>query len=161
MGDGLLAVFGQRVGVEAGCRQALRAARDIDLALDHVNAKLEAEIGQPLRIGIGVHAGPLLVGRIGYGEAIGLTVVGTVVNVASRLESISKEKGCQIVLSRDVAQYAGWNDNELAATKIKVRGVEGSIEVIGIARGRDLPTRLLAPIEGAMDLAPAVHRFGV
>ena len=160
MGDGLLAVFGQRLGVEAGCRQALRAARDIDLALDHVNAKLEAEIGQPLRIGIGIHAGPLLIGRIGYGDAVGLTVVGTVVNVASRLESIAKERGCQIVLSRDVARHAGWIDNELAATKIKVRGVEGQIEVIGIARGRDLPTRLLAPIEGAVDPAPTVHRFG-
>jgi adenylate cyclase len=161
MGDGLLAVFGQRLGVEAGCRQALRAARDIDLALDHVNAKLEAEIGQPLKIGIGIHAGPLLLGRIGYGEAVELTVVGTVVNVASRLEGIAKEKGCQIVLSRDVARYAGWMDSEQAVTKVKVSGVEGPIEVINIARGRDLPTRLLVPIEGAVDPIPTVHRYGV
>ena len=66
LGDGLLAVFGQTHGVEVGCRQALRAARAIDLALDHVNAKLGAEIGRPLEVGMGIHAGPLLLGRIGY-----------------------------------------------------------------------------------------------
>ena len=144
-------VFGQKLGVEAGCRQALRAARDIDLALDHVNAKLESEIGRPLKIGIGIHAGPLLVGRIGYGESIGVTVVGTVVNVASRLESAAKEMGHQIVLSRDVARFAGWTDYEPEMTKIKVRGMNGPMEVIGISRGRDLPTRLLVPIEGEID----------
>jgi hypothetical protein len=63
LGDGLLAIFGQHHGVEAGCRQALRATRAIDLALDHVNAKLAAEIGRPLRVGMGIHAGPLLLGR--------------------------------------------------------------------------------------------------
>ena len=151
MGDGMLAVFGQKLGVEAGCRQALRAARDIDLALDHVNAKLESEIGRPLKIGIGIHAGPLLVGRIGYGESVGVTVVGTVVNVASRLEGVAKEKGYQIVLSRDVARFAGWIDSELEVTKIKVRGMESPMEVIGIGRGRDLPTRLLSPIEGEIE----------
>lgn len=151
MGDGLLAIFGQRLGVEAGCRQALRAARDIDLALDHINAKFEAEVGRPLRIGIGIHSGPLLVGRIGYGDAISLTVVGSAVNVASRLESVSKEKGVQIVLSLEVARHAGWADAEAETIKVKVRGVEGTLDIIAVARGRDLPTRLLAPVEGEID----------
>src|SRR5256714_12071152 len=93
LGDGLLAIFGQRHGVEAGCRQVLRAARAIDLALDHVNAKLGLEIGKPLRVGIGIHAGPMLIGRIGYGEAVDLTVVGNAVNVASRLEAGGQQKG--------------------------------------------------------------------
>ena len=93
LGDGLLAIFGQHHGVEAGCRQALRAARAIDLALDHVNAKLGAEIGRPLRVGMGIHAGPLLLGRIGYGEAVDFTVVGNAVNVASRLEARGQGAG--------------------------------------------------------------------
>ena len=147
MGDGLLAVFGQHHGVEAGCRQALRAARAVDLALDHVNAKLESEVGRPLKIGMGIHAGPLLLGRIGYGASVDLTVIGNAVNVASRLESIAKEHGHQIVLSRDVARYAGWVDPDLPTMKVNVRGVEGPLEVIGIGRGRDLPVRLLAASE--------------
>jgi adenylate cyclase len=144
LGDGLLAIFGQYSGVEAGCREALRAARAIDLALDHVNAQLSSDIGRPLRVGIGIHAGPLLLGRIGYGEAVDLTVVGDVVNVASRLEALSKEKGVQIVVSADVATNSGFAEHFPAAETVNVRGVAEPMQVIGITRGRDLPTAILA-----------------
>ncbi len=148
LGDGLLAIFGQQHGVEAGCRQALRAARAIDLALDHVNAKLGMDIGRPLRVGMGIHAGPLLLGRIGYGEAVDLTVIGNAVNVASRLEGVAKEKGFQIVISSEVAGYAGCADDLGPALTVNVRGVEEPMDVIGVARGRDLPASILSPIEG-------------
>jgi adenylate cyclase len=144
MGDGLLAVFGQRHGVEAGCRQALRAARAIDLALDAVNAKLGVEIGKPLRVGMGIHAGPMLIGRIGYGEAVDLTVVGNAVNVASRLEAVAKQKGFQIVMSSDVASYAECLDEAGPVLIVNVRGVEAPMEVVCIMRGRDLPASILA-----------------
>jgi adenylate cyclase len=143
LGDGLLAVFGQRVGVKVACRQALRTVRAIDLALDHVNAKLEAEFGRRLEVGIGVDAGPLLLGRIGYGEAVDFTVIGNAVNVASRLEALSKEKGFQVVISREVARQAGWEPTEGEMMQVPVRGVAGPIEVIGIVRGRDLPASIL------------------
>ena len=153
LGDGLLAIFGQRHGVEAGSRQALRAARAIDLALDHVNAKLASEIGRDLRIGIGIHAGPLVLGRIGYGEAVDLTVIGSAVNVASRLEALAKEHACQIVLSREVADKAGWKDASAKSMTVTVRGVDGSLEVICIARGRDLPASILAAVESELERA--------
>jgi len=143
LGDGLLAIFGQHHGVEVGCRQALRAARAIDLALDHVNAKLGIEIGRPLRVGMGLHAGPLLLGRIGYGEAVDLTVVGNAVNVASRLEAVAKEKGFQIVMSSDVARYAGCLDEAGPGMTVSVRGVDDPMEVLGVGRGRDLPASIL------------------
>jgi adenylate cyclase len=147
LGDGLLAVFGQHVGVEVACRQALRTIRAIDLALDHINAKLEVEIGRPLQVGIGVDAGPLVLGRIGYGEAIDFTVIGNAVNVASRLESLSKEKGFQVVISREVARQAGWEPASEVIMQIPVRGVAEPVEVIGIERGRDLPPSILAYTE--------------
>jgi adenylate cyclase len=147
LGDGLLAVFGQRHGVEAGCRQALRAARAIDLALDAVNAKLGVEIGKPLRVGMGIHAGPMLIGRIGYGEAVDLTVVGNAVNVASRLEVVAKQKGFQIVMSSDVATYAGCLDDAGPVLIVNVRGVDAPMEVVCIMRGRDLPASILAAAE--------------
>lgn len=147
LGDGLLAIFGQHHGVEAGCRQALRATRAIDLALDHVNAKLAAEIGRPLRVGMGIHAGPLLLGRIGYGEAVDLTVVGNAVNVASRLEALSKERDCQIVMSADVARNAGYLEDLPAPTTVNVRGVAEPMQIICVSRGRDLPVSILASQE--------------
>ncbi|MFM9848317.1 MAG: adenylate/guanylate cyclase domain-containing protein [Hyphomicrobiaceae bacterium] len=147
LGDGLLAIFGQHHGVEAGCRQILRATRAIDLALDHVNAKLAAEIGRPLRVGMGIHAGPLLLGRIGYGEAVDLTVVGNAVNVASRLEALSKERDCQIVMSADVARHAGFLEDLPASATVNVRGVAEPMQIICVSRGRDLPVSILASQE--------------
>jgi adenylate cyclase len=144
LGDGLLAVFGEKTGVEIGCRQALRTARAIDLALDHVNAKLEDELGRALRVGIGIDAGLLVLGRIGFGESVDYTVIGNAVNVASRLEALAKEKSLQIVLSSSVARHAGWTPTTEFTTSIAVRGVEEPVDVIGIARGRDLPASILA-----------------
>ena len=130
LGDGLLAVFGQRDGVEAGCRQALRTARDIDLALDHINAKLEPELGRPLAVGIGIDAGPLLVGRIGYGDSVDFTVIGNPVNVASRLEALTKEKEVQIILSGAVARLAEWEPPAEMTSHVDVRGVAEPVEMI-------------------------------
>ena len=145
LGDGLLAVFGERVGLETGCRQALRTARAIDLGLDHVNAQLQEEVGRQLAVGIGIDAGPLVLGRIGFGDNVDVTVIGNAVNVASRLEALSKEKGLQIVFSREVARRAGWEPIGDFTGTVSVRGVADPVDVIGIARGRDLPASLLVP----------------
>jgi adenylate cyclase len=146
LGDGLLAVFGQRDGVEEGCRQALRTMHAIDLALDEINAKLESEIGRPLQVGMGIDAGPLVLGRIGFGDAVDFTVIGNAVNVASRLEGLSKEKGFQIMLSREVARQAGWEPAEEFTMQVAVRGVAEPVEVIGVTRGRDLPAEVIARV---------------
>lgn len=147
LGDGLLAVFGQRDGIESGCRQALRTARDIDLALDHINAKLEAELGRPLAVGIGLDAGPLLLGRIGYGESVDFTVIGNPVNVASRLEALTKERDVQIILSREVARQAEWEPPAEMTMHVDVRGVAEPLEVVQVGRGRELPAEVLAKRE--------------
>lgn len=143
LGDGLLAVFGQHDGVAAGCRQALRAVHAIDLVLDAVNAKLEAEIGAALRVGIGIDAGPLLIGRIGFGEAVDFTVIGAAVNVASRLEGLAKDKGLQVMMSGEVVRHAGWTPAADFAGEISVRGVEGPVQVYGFERGRDFPASVV------------------
>jgi adenylate cyclase len=158
LGDGLLAVFGESGGLEAGCRQALRTVRAIDIALDHVNASLEVELGQKLEVGIGIDAGSLVVGRIGFGDAADFTVIGTPVNVASRLEALAKEKGYQMMLSREVAARAGWEPANEFTTTITVRGVAEPIEVIGFPRGRDLPASILTAVDDAEQLAMTAGR---
>lgn len=145
-GDGLLAVFGRSNGPETGCREALQAARAIDLALDHFNAKMADELGEPMRVGIGIHAGPLLLGRIGWGETIDMTVIGHTVNAASRLEALTKAKSCQLIISRDVAEYAGWHEAATTGESIHVRGIAKPIEIIAVSRGRDLPPQLLGSV---------------
>ena len=61
----------------------------MDRALAELNETLSGEIGQKLRIGIGIHAGPAIVGEMGYGRTTGLTAIGDTVNVASRLCGVS------------------------------------------------------------------------
>ncbi|HEY7598791.1 MAG TPA: adenylate/guanylate cyclase domain-containing protein, partial [Candidatus Limnocylindrales bacterium] len=147
LGDGLLAVFGRETGAREGCRQALRAARAIDTALDSLNRRLEAELGEPLAVGVGIHAGPLVLGRIGHGQSAALTVIGRTVNAAARLESLTRDKHCQLIVSRDAARIAGWAAEGFSAERIGVRGLSAPIEVIIVPRGRDLPASFAAPTE--------------
>src|SRR6202007_3258114 len=91
IGDGVMALFGIETGSEAGCRQALAAARLMSERLAELNAALRVELDRPLRIGIGIHCGPVIVGEMGYGSAAAITAIGDAVNIASRLEELTKE----------------------------------------------------------------------
>lgn len=139
LGDGLMAVFGREAGAEEGCRQALHAARAIDLALDEVNAEVVAEIGAPLRVGIGIHVGPLVLGRIGHGQSAPMTVIGSTVNAASRLEALTKELDCQLVVSVEAARMAGLPLESYTPRHVSVRGLAQPLAVIAVGRARDLP----------------------
>jgi adenylate cyclase len=140
MGDGLLALFGGEDGATAvdGCRAALRAAQGIDLALERLNRDLASEIGEPLAIGIGIEVGPLVVGRIGHPETAALTVIGSTVNTAARLEALSKEKQCQVIVSEEVMVSAGLAGHALARETVMIRGIAAPREIVIVPRGRDL-----------------------
>lgn len=138
MGDGLLAVFGREVGLKDGAQAALAAARRIDLALEALNSQLAAEGGAKIGVGIGIHAGPLVVGRIGHPDSAAITVIGATVNLASRLESLTREKNCQLIVSRALAEAAGWPGDGFAAERVMVRGQQEPVEVLLIPRARDV-----------------------
>lgn len=139
LGDGLMAVFGRACGPEQACRQALAAARAIDLALDAVNRDLENELPAPLRCGIGIHVGPLVIGEIGHASTASITVIGDTVNAAARFEAASKEKGCQLVVSRAAVSLAGLDGAGPAPEALPVRGFSEPLEVICVPHARDLP----------------------
>lgn len=143
LGDGLMAVFGQEVGPEEGCRQALRAARAIDVAIDEVNQQVQAELGAPLRVGIGIHAGPLVLGHIGHQSSASMTVVGKTVNAASRLEALTKDLRCQLVVSSDAARLAGLRLSRYQLKSVDIRGLADPLDVFAIHRARDIPDQAL------------------
>ena len=138
MGDGLLAVFGREAGLAAGARAALAAAARIDDALDRLNAELADEGVAGIGVGMGIHAGPMVVGRVGYAAAAQVTVIGATVNLASRLESLTRAKGCQLIVSRALADAAGWRGDGFAREAVVVRGTEDSVNVLIIHRARDV-----------------------
>lgn len=120
-GDGVMALFGLETGPEAACRSALAAAGEIARSVDMLTRELAGEIEAPLRVGIGIHAGPAVVGQMGYGVAGYLTAVGDTVHVASRLQDLTKEFDCQLVLSQPVAELASLDVRALPSHTLSVR----------------------------------------
>jgi adenylate cyclase len=120
-GDGVMALFGVGVGPDEGCRHALRAAGEIVRAVSDLSQSLAEELSRPLRIGIGIHTGSAVVGRMGYGETTYLTAVGDTVHVASRLQDLTKQYDCQLVISEQVAARAGADTSSYPRHELAVR----------------------------------------
>ncbi|ASJ73806.1 adenylate/guanylate cyclase domain-containing protein [Granulosicoccus antarcticus] len=121
LGDGIMAIFGMEKRVELGVLDALNAARAMGRVLDSLNVSLEADLEVPLNIGIGIHTGPAILGRIGVAGASGatqqITALGDTVNTASRLEGACKELACQLVVS----------EASVRASKLPITGGHGSL----------------------------------
>jgi adenylate cyclase len=129
MGDGMMALFEHADGLGPATRNAFSAVMAINSALTRVNARLEGEIGAPLSVAMGLHGGRLVSGRIGYGEAGRPTVIGRVVNIASRLESLAKARDVELALSLDCARAAGLAMAGLVTEAADLRGLDSSFPV--------------------------------
>jgi adenylate cyclase len=107
-GDGLMALYGlYAADPVSGAVDALRGAREMLASLDQLNHQLRADLREPLRIGIGIHHGEAIVGAMGPPRSQIITAIGDTVNTCARLESLTKEYDCQVVVSRPAAEAAG------------------------------------------------------
>ena len=138
IGDGIMALFGLREGVQAGAMHALAAAKAMDERLTELNRRLAPDLAQPLRLGIGIHAGHAIVGQMGYGRVTSLTAIGDAVNVASRLESATKQVQCQLLVSASAAERSHVNLSSFPLHEITVPGRSGSIGVYAIDSAADV-----------------------
>ena len=130
VGDAVMALFGRDSNAETGCRQAMTAAHAMLERLEYLNRTLAAELSEPLRVGIGIHTGPVILGEMGYANLKGITVVGDVVNTASRLEEMTKRFGVQVVMSEDAASYVGEGIADWLRHEVEVRGRMGTMTVV-------------------------------
>ena len=133
IGDGVMALFGLGDGPEQGARNALAAAQSIAAGLERIAIDLGGDWQNDLRMGIGIHAGRVLVGELGWGRAMGLTAIGDVVNVASRLETACKELLAEAVVSAEVFRLAGIEPPS-APEPLEVRGRREMLPVVAIKR---------------------------
>lgn len=147
IGDGIMALFGVDQSPQVGSEQALRAAREMAIRLDDLNELLAPDLPEPLRIGIGIHCGPAIVGEMGYGNVVSFTAVGDTVNTASRLETMTKRWGAQLVVSEDLAKLAGVDLSGFPTEPTEVRGRQGAMNVHVIADARTLPDRAASPLQ--------------
>ena len=138
-GDGVMALFGIESGPAAGSRQALVAARAMVERVNALSAELAGDLPTPLRIGIGIHAGAAVVGRMGWGESFYLTAVGDTVHVAARLEQATKDYAAELVVSEDVARHATLDLSHFPAHDLSVRNRAGKVAIRVIDRAANLP----------------------
>jgi adenylate cyclase len=144
MGDGIMAIFGIDKPVSQGANDALNAARAMGGVLDALNQSLHEELPSRLDMGIGIHTGPAILGRIGAagGADTGrrITALGDTVNTASRLESACKELGVQTVISKPALAAAGIATTDVLEEKsIEVRGRTQPLEIYAVKRATQIP----------------------
>lgn len=137
MGDGLIALFDDPAGPAASARAALAAVAGIDGALTRFNEQLAREGAAAVRIGLGLHAGVIVMGEIGAEGQAPPTIIGDAVNAASRLESLTKEMGVQALVSRPVFEDAGVAVDPARWHHATLRGFPGGIDVLPLAAGAD------------------------
>jgi len=139
LGDGMMALFGLETGREEAARQALAAIGRIAENVAALNEAMTGHLGEPIRYGIGLHAGPAIFGEIGdrrHGRAV-FTAIGDVVNVAARLQGATKKLGVVALVSEAVFGTAG-EDPDLPRREIDIEGRTGRLWVrsLGHAAGQ-------------------------
>jgi adenylate cyclase len=122
VGDGMMAIFGMHTDPREACSQALGAAQLIHRRLGDMNRTLADELPEPISIGVGLHAGSVILGELGYRDRFLLTAIGDSVHVAARLQDLTKDYGCQLVVSDIVAITAGVQMSGFPLREVTVRG---------------------------------------
>ncbi len=143
IGDAIMAVFGAPVTKKDDALHGVRAAVGMRKALAALNEKLVARGMKAIKTGIGVHTGVVVAGNIGSEKRMEYTVIGDAVNLASRLESSTKELGVPILISDDTYQLVKDHIDARPVKEITVKGREKPVmtfEVLGIKGETAAPT---------------------
>ena len=133
-GDGVMALFGAPVAHADDPDRAVRAALGMLRRLEGLNVQLRSTGAAPLRIGVGVHTGEVVVGKIGPDERIEYSVVGDAVNLASRIEGLTKEMNATLLISDTTAARLDAAFTLGRRAVVPIRGKEkpvGIVEVLG------------------------------
>lgn len=134
IGDAVMAFWGAPAANPDHALSACRAMLACQRALQ--NAGICDDLGQPLRIRIGLNSGEMLVGNIGSDVRLNYTVIGDAVNVASRLESVNKQYGTQIIIGEETRRLAGARIVVRELDRLTVYGRSGGMriyELLGLA----------------------------
>jgi adenylate cyclase len=129
LGDGFMAIFGAPLDDPAAARHAVAAAQEI---LAEIDRRGLADGSWPLRVGIGLHTGPAITGNVGSPRRKEFTAIGDTVNLASRLEQLTKEHDARVIVSDAIVAALGGKAH--AARRLGAVKVKGYTELVSIWR---------------------------
>ncbi len=134
IGDAVMAHWGALGGGsdEDHARKAILASREMIAVLAQMNARWEAAGKTPFHIGVGMHLGEAVAGEIGSPDRTEFGVIGDTVNLASRLEGLTKEFHCDVIFSDEVRQASGIDDGILNLGQVRVKGRRNPVRLFGI-----------------------------
>ena len=138
-GDAILAFFGAPQAHDDDPQRAVRTAIEMRDELAGLQARWRSRTQEDLKIGIGINTGPVMVGNIGSQRRMDYTIIGDAVNLASRLQDLTKEKGALILISGAVRSNLDDNVEVRSLGETPIRGREQAVdlyEVLGL-NGQD------------------------
>lgn len=160
IGDAVMAVWGDTVsgGTEEDARRAVRAALGMFRRLSELNERWVAEGRIPMRMGVGVNHGEVVVGNIGSTRRMEFTVIGDPVNLASRLEGTTKEFRCDILIGEEVHPLIRGAFLLRPAGRIQVKGRSKPVTVYEVLGEANESAPRIAP-EAIETFAAAMTAF--
>ena len=132
IGDAVMAIFDRTEQSSNDARNALNAGMGMLQVLGNMNQKRKRQGQIPISIGIGIHTGPVVFGTLGFEERMDSTVLGDAVNLASRLESLTKYYGASLLFSDQTFEALGDEKENLLIRKIDTVMVKGRKQPVTI-----------------------------
>jgi adenylate cyclase len=133
IGDAIMATFGAPIRHDDHARRAVVAAQEMALEMETLNAARKRLERVPLKMGIGIATGPVVVGTLGTEDRVEYAVIGDTVNTASRLEGLCKEFGAAVVASSRTRVVVGDAQSWRALGEANVKGKAARVEVWTVA----------------------------
>lgn len=130
IGDAIMALFGAPISYVDNAQRAVEAAMEMISVLPEMSTELLTfPEGMDFDIGIGIHQGEMIVGNIGCKDKTNYTVIGDSVNLASRIEGLTKQYGSRIIISQAVRDELNNEINCLMLDKVKVKGKNQGVDI--------------------------------
>ena len=139
IGDGIMAIFDVSSEANVNSKNALGSANAISKSMKTLNSEMKTDFSEDMRFGMGIHAGSMIVGMMGYGKTVTETAVGDNVNIAARLEELTKTYKCELVVSKYVADKANIDTKKMKPKTEDIRGRKEVLEVFTFEKAADIP----------------------